>query len=247
MTVPVVFTKDNFQDAWIEASKYLLDNRYEARNLVVHITNPEHELDQNKHLEIVTFSKKHGLLSPKKVAYTIFPHTLYARYPNSAELFYKYNYENGIYKRLKYGRWGTYFRRMTHYDMPNGPVNQVGNIIAAINKRKRLSKAAYTIVIQRPGSETILKMGGPCLNYLAVQIEPDDPRCRMGLLCIYRNHYFVERAYGNYWGLINLLKFIANETGSEPGWLTCVSSHAEIEDHRRDFKRLIRSLDNETT
>jgi hypothetical protein len=45
----------------------------------------------------------------------------------------------------------------------------------------------------------------------------------------YRNHYFVERAYGNYLGLGRLLVFIAHEAGLEPGRLLCVSGHAVLD------------------
>ena len=96
---------------------------------------------------------------------------------------------------------------MTHYNGPDGTVNQLNNIIAAIRDRENLSKAAYTIVIQEPGGETVRPLGGPCLNYIAVQAEPGQAGqpLTLGLLAVYRNHDFLERAYGNYWGLCNLL------------------------------------------
>ncbi len=56
--------------------------------------------------------------------------------------------------------------------------------------------------------------------------EPSNPQ--LSLLCVYRNHDFLERAYGNYWGLCYLLNLIACETNMEPGTLTCISSHAYI-------------------
>jgi len=60
---------------------------------------------------------------------------------------------------------------MTNYEGVNGTVNQLGNIITAIGDRKTLSKAAYTIVIQHPGRESVRPLGGPCLNYLAVSVS----------------------------------------------------------------------------
>ena len=89
---------------------------------------------------------------------------------------------------------------MTYYETKHGYVNQLDNIINAINNRSKKHKAAYTIYIQKPGCETIRPRGGPCLNYIAVQIEKKETS-EIGLLCVYRSHDFLERAYGNYWGL----------------------------------------------
>jgi thymidylate synthase len=132
---------------------------------------------------------------------------------------------------------------MTAYGQ-NGPsVNQLDNIISAINNRSTRSHAAYTMQIQYPGNETLRKMGGPCLNYLAVQIE----KGRVGLLAAYRNHEFLERAYGNYLGLCNLIKFIAQETSMRPGMLTCISSHAFAAGNKRELKDIAAKIKTKLT
>jgi len=53
------------------------------------------------------------------------------------------------------------------------------------------------------------------------------------------NHDFLERAYGNYWGLCNLLAFLAREVGGEPGPLTCMSSHAYVSGRKTALKALV--------
>ena len=130
---------------------------------------------------------------------------------------------------------------MTHYDIQGKIQNQLENIINAINTRDMTYKAAYTIVIQKPGGETIKPLGGPCLNYVAVQMETEPSRTTLGLLSVYRNHDFLERAYGNYWGLCNLISFLSRETGTMPGPLTCVSSRAYVD---RKKNRLSDFLDS---
>jgi thymidylate synthase len=130
---------------------------------------------------------------------------------------------------------------MTHYDLREENIeNQLDNIFKAINSRERISKAAYTIVIQKPGGETIRPLGAPCLNYLTIQLHANPKRLNM--LALYRNHDFLERAYGNYWGLCNLIRFMARETDFNPGSLTCVSSHAYIANKKRAFKTFVESL-----
>ena len=228
----------DFQSGWLEVVRRLMSTNWDLRNLVVHIKNIT-ALDEAFHAKIESFTKTQNILGPKHVAYTIFPHRLYEG-KDAEGLFTAYNKSRGLFDRVKTS-WGTYFRRMTNYEGRDGNVNQLGKIISAIRNRKKLSKAAYTIVIQYPGGETVRPLGGPCLNYLAVQAEPaqaDQPMI-LGLLAIYRNHDFLERAYGNYWGLCNLIEFLAEEVGATPGPLTCISSHAYVSGKKTALRTLV--------
>ncbi|GAI55776.1 unnamed protein product, partial [marine sediment metagenome] len=197
---------ETFQQTWLKGAKLLIDNNWEVQNLVVHIQNPA-AYDEKIHKRIADFANANHLIGPKHVAYTIFPHKLYETYTTSASLFHAYNRQGGLYERLRRrprSGWGTYFRRMTHYENNKCTINQLKNIIDAIDNRRKIYKAAYTIVIQKPGGETIRPLGGPCLNYIAVQLKSEVRE--LGLLCVYRNHDYLERAYGNYWGLCNLCR-----------------------------------------
>ena len=132
---------------------------------------------------------------------------------------------------------------MTCYETKPGEIqNQLKNIIEAIRTRANVSTAAYTIVIQKPGGETIKPLGGPCLNYIAVQLERSNP-VQLGLLAVYRNHDFLERAYGNYWGLCNLMCFLAKETGTSAGPLTCISSSAYVSAEKTALRNLVDSIE----
>jgi len=240
---PIVIIGDSFQQVWRESALFLRANSWEIRNLVVQIQNPS-ALDAHFHNTFDSFSSSNGLLGPKHVAYTIFPHRLYAKRGSASAVFEAYNRKDGLYERLhrRRGEWGTYFRRMTWYETVKGVQNQIENIIGAITDRDNIYRAAYTIVIQKPGGETIRTLGGPCLNYVAVQIEPIGSGISLGLLAVYRNHDFLIRAYGNYWGLCNLLCFFAQETNAEPGPLTCVSSRAYVPSHKRQLADLLDTI-----
>jgi thymidylate synthase len=239
---PITIVCDDFQNSWLEAAKHLIVSNWEVRNLIVQIGNPS-ILNVEFHEKMKAFAKEQKLLGPKHVAYTIFPHRLYERSRNAKRLFASYNRTNGLFDRLQHLKpsWGTYFRRMTNYEGTDGKVNQLENIITAIRNRRILSKAAYTIIIPHPGGETVRPLGAPCLNYIAVQAEPgqEGHPLTLGLLAVYRNHDFLERAYGNYWGLSNLLMFLAREVHGSPGPITCVSSHAYVPSKKRAFKELI--------
>lgn len=241
---PILINNDSFQQAWKEAARSLRNCNWETRNLVVHVTDPT-AFDDNFHETFSRFCALNSILGPKDVAYTIFPHKLYNTRGNADRLFQSYNRKGGLYERLRRRPrrgWGTYFRRMTKYENQGYPQNQLSNIIEAINDRSNIYKAAYTVIIQKPGGETIKPLGGPCLNYLAVQMEPKASRALLGLLAVYRNHDFLERAYGNYWGLCNLICFFAEETNSEPGPLTCVSSHAYVDRQKGPLSSFLKAL-----
>jgi thymidylate synthase len=240
---PVSITTPCFQTAWLEVVKLLIDNQWKLRNLIVHIENPA-IFCQDFHQNICQFTEQVGLLGPKDVAYTIFPHKLYTKKRNQKELIESYNRPNGLFARIQNRKrsWGSYFRRMTYYETKSGTIqNQLENIILAIKARSSISTAAYTIIIQKPGGETIRPLGGPCLNYIAVQLESGNS-VQLGLLAVYRNHDFLERAYGNYWGLCNLISFLAKETGTTPGPLTCISSKAYVSGKKTDLRSLVDSL-----
>jgi thymidylate synthase len=243
---PVCVVSDSFQDAWLEVVKRLMDSRWELRNLIVQARDPQ-DMNQPFHGKVETFAKAQGLLGPKHVAYTIFPHGFYKIGVNVSALCTTYNKSGGLFERLQHRNphsWGTYFRRMTRYEGQGRTINQLEKIITAIQGRKNLSRAAYTIVIQKPGGETVRPLGGPCLNYIAVQAEPGPAGqpLTLGLLAVYRNHDFLERAYGNYWGLCNLLTFLANEVGGSPGPFTCVSSHAYVDSKKIALRQLVERI-----
>lgn len=244
MYSPSTISKESFQLAWIDALKHLKRNNWQLRNLIVQITNPN-AFDDVIHQKVVDFAGSNNILTPKHVAYTIFPHKIYIAKGNANELFDAYNRERGFYERIKrrYRRitWGTYFKRMTHREVNNQIVNQLKEIIDLINTRQRINKVTYTIIIQNLGKETTQPRGGPCLNFLIAQLEPK-PNKTLGILCVYRNQDYLKRAYGNFWGLCNLLNFLANETNSVAGPLTCLVSHAYVDGKKQDIVNLIEEL-----
>jgi thymidylate synthase len=238
---PRIVEAPSFQLAWINAARLILDNGREMRNLVVSISDIN-AFNPSIHQAFEKFCRVNGLLAPKDVAYTIFPQGLTRTGRNANDLFKIYNKPGGLFDRIKTG-WGTYFRRMTHYNSArnNDYINQLNKIIEALRTRRNVATSAYTMVIQEPGSETTRPLGGPCLNYIALQIDAGPPK-RIGLLAVYRNHDFLKKTYGNYLGLIQLLKFICRETGYDEGPLTCMSSHAYIDDHIGAFRTLLSGI-----
>lgn len=238
---PILITGNSFQQAWKNVVIHLSKTGWEINNLVVHIIDPS-IFDIGYHTQFCTFVSQNSLLGSKDVAYTIFPHQLYRYKKTGTKLFDAYNRHNGLYERLQKrprSGWGTYFRRMTHYNGRNGIENQLQSVIDAINRRSYIYKASYTIIIQEAGHESIRPRGGPCLNYISLQLQVEESKNVLGMMSVYRNHDFLKRAYGNYWGLCNLVRFLSNETGFMTGPLTIVSSHAYIDELKRKVRDFV--------
>lgn len=241
MNSPVIIESDSFQDVWEEAIQKLQRNHWELWDIVVKINAPL-LLDEAKHQTITAFAKRNNLILPDQVAYTIFPIKLFKRGRSFEEICKGYWKYFNMTRHMAHSGWGTYFERMIRYPTADGTKNQLGKIIASINTSTKIQRAAYTMVIPKPGWENVRMMGAPCLNYVAIREEPSPRGRTINLLAVYRNHDFLERAYGNYYGLCKLLEYIAFATNSQVGSLTCISSHAFVEKKRTNLSSLIAQL-----
>lgn len=221
--------------AWLKVIELLLVEK-EAFNVVVRIEEPPSMTTQltNLYADFDAFCDKYGkqlkMLSLHHVIYTIFPNTLYKKNCKNKEqkLYSKYMELYPTIKRRSGNKWGTYFYRLINWDFSKkGTINQLEEIIKRIKERRSAYKSAYVMTIVSPCSNLGRHMGAPCLNYIALQIEPENRS--ISLLAVYRNHYFVKRALGNYLGLSYLLEFICKKSNYTVGELTIISSHAELD------------------
>lgn len=240
MNVPIQIVAPNFQLAWANAISRLKENHWSVWNLVVQIENPC-ECDLDFHALLTSFAKQNNLITPKQVAFTIFPYTYYNHSNSKEELYQKY-WRFFRYTRKKAHRgWGTYFERMIRYN-PYGregeEVDQLSTVIDGIKSRSRNYGASYVMIIPYPQRDGRRQMGAPCLNYITVQVEQGPTGLQTNLLAVYRNHDFLERAYGNYFGLCELLKYISQESGTCVGKVTCVSSHAFVARRKGELFRV---------
>lgn len=235
-----IIKRSNLSGAWVQALTHIIDNGGESLNLMVQISEPrttEAETDG----AFNDLAVRYGLLNARHVAYTIFPDSLY-RSVNKERL-KLYKTYNRMYPRIK-TQWGTYFKRMIDWPFTKGntKINQLESIISSLVTRERIYRYAYTILICSPERNFGQPQGGPCLNYLTLQI--DSKTRRINLLAVYRNHDFVKRAYGNYVGLANLQRFICEQSGFCVGCLTTLSSHAYVPSSpgRRELRAFLKQI-----
>ena len=227
MNKPIQIIEDNFQVAWAKMIKHLEEEN--LFNVQIHV-NGNTTINEKYQTLLTDFAKENNLIPPKQVAHTIFPYHFYKNNISRADLYKVYWRYFSYTRKLEHSGWGTYFERMIRFQgNKQEPFDQLGSIIDNLNNRKVVRGHCNVIVIPY-SSDQNKTMGQPCLNYISVQVEKDINNQKIiNLLAIYRNHDFYQRAYGNYLGLIKLLHYIANETNSKIGKLTCFSSHAFLE------------------
>jgi hypothetical protein len=233
--------------AWLAASRSLLDRSSrkkdrETWDLAVEIAEPDVESLAIRDALDADLSRQ-GLQAIDTVANTIFPEVLRRSSRSRREFFARYRRMVPKLRRFPKNQHGLYFDRLTAW--PPGasyPTNQVDSVIDRLlseTTRGGALRFVYDMALFSPSHDQ-RPIGFPCLTYLNVKLDGN----RLRLTAHYRNHYFVERAYGNYLGLARLQNFIATEAGLQVGPLTCISGHAELEEKHADaqFVRLLRRL-----
>lgn len=228
---------DNISISWLRAVNHLLGQRnHECFNLLVEINNP---LQQEENLKVdlnASLQRKH-LQPVETVANTLFPNELYNN-SNGRDDFFQTYFK--ILPRLRKANsknsHGIYFERLSKWPGTNGRyVNQIDNIIRRLIQQTggiNPLRVVYEALISHPQLDATVytpgldnNYGFPCLSFLSFKLEED----KINLTAIYRNHYFFERAYGNYLGLANLLNFVSVESRCPIGNLCVLSTHAQLE------------------
>ncbi len=246
MNEPQIIVEEDFSLAWAKALRTLKNNSWDIWNLVVTIKNPDLE-NVSAIDKLTNFAKSKNLIHPEQVLHTIFPQRIYKKVnKGDRKKFYKwYNVYYNDTRKMPHSNWGTYFKRMINYRTSDGyNYDQLGNIIDHINSRKNNHGASNIIFVPQIGKDSNRTMGAPCLNYITVQIESNEGNRTVSLLAIYRNHDFRERAFGNYWGLCKLLKYICIETDSSIGAITCISSHAYVDTDKSELHNIATKILN---
>lgn len=244
--------------AWISGVQVLRQlPKFEAFNLVVRIDDPIAEIHSKRAIIDGYLSRNHPKWQNEHidtVAETIFPvsylHTTCPdpRTPKNRQAFYRKYMGNSETIRA-FNPIGTYFQRIINWPGWDSSeleiVNQLEIIINKINSGKA-GRSVYEIGLDINSTECVMdariynplqdrkhmQIGGfPCLSHLSIKPEQSKRETgRIHMAALYRNHYFIEKAYGNYLGLGLLLKFIADATNRSIGELVCVSSLAGIDE-----------------
>ena len=229
----------NVSDAWIQASSELLDVRGSTlTNLCIKVSNPDSETQAVRGLleEFRLECLEKGRRSPpgiRTVASTIFPNELYRQSAAdpARHLFDLERLIRPAVNREPQNRRGTYFQRLVAFRNPNSDSPNELNQLEAVLKKLEWSKRQmhkngnrYELAIFDPSRDSNLQ-GFPCLSHISLTLSGGV----LSATALYRNQYFMNRAYGNLLGIGNLLAFLAAESGFKRGELLAIASHARLE------------------
>ncbi len=238
-------------EAWVRGAVFLLAQPgYEAYNLFAEIAlvAPENSALVSR-LDNILASLSHPT-TVRTVANTIFPQMVWQSSPDRKVFFDRH--EQHIFPQLRVvNPRGRYFQRMMHWPSwrHENPVNQLEDVIQKIRRELRSTQRfrnSYEIAAScsdldlrtyDPDQDRMARYGFPCLSHISLSISRD--RRTLSLTALYKNHYFIQRALGNYIGLADLLRFLAGETNLDVGTVGCLSSHAEIEGHISDLRSIL--------
>ena len=166
--------------------------------------------------------------SVSTVANTIFPNALYR--PETAKAETRFYAAGGrvLARRKRVApRERSYFRRLIAYPGADTPLNQLERVVRQLRDAKGRGDrngSLYELTLFEAKSDA-RPQGFPCLSHISLSLVQG----KLHMAALYRNHYFLRRAHGNYLGLGNLLRFISNESGFSVGEILCVSSHAKLD------------------
>jgi hypothetical protein len=276
MNLMKAITASNLSLGWLAGLEYLLECGGTASQLSVGIENVREENMEIRDL-LDQFSARKGIPPISTVANTIFPAALY--YPDNPNLtgdkaryhlYQLYLRGNKVRRRCPANNKGTYFGRMIDYPVGKGKANplernQIERIITRLKSnltRGNLNGSIYElsvgasedylsqdntadILIRQVDKDTSI-MGFPCLSHVSLNLY----KGHLNMTALYRNQYFIQKAYGNYLGLSRLLMFICREVGCETGTLLCIANHADAELSTRgkqDIKKLVQDCNIEST
>lgn len=229
--------------AWREAVR-LVDAQpgHAAFNVIIDVTDPvaNATLANARIASVDEFLSGYDK-SVETVANTIFPAGLYRRY--GAPEFFGVFLDTVLKKVRRTERWsGYYFERMIQYPIPSGePPNQLWNIVQRLRDDNVSALNKFELSLFDPVRDVDNSpYGGQCLSFMSFKVIPGAEKT-LTLTVMYRNHFYIEKLLGNLVGLGRLMDFVAREAGMKVGALTVISTHAEIDQPKRNRKAATRA------
>ena len=235
ITEPLIVTESGVLDAWLSATRILLDGG-DRFNLTVHISSPvtlnEKDVAKYCHQTVDPRIRK----SVYDVANTIFPRdgVLHTRPLQNFFEHYLEVYKRG--QRKHSGTWGCYFLRLISFGQKRE--NQLAKVINGISAWQSKPRAAFVLHLSSTELDNPRPRGAPCWQY-AQFLRSED--ATLSLVAVYRSHDYFQKALGNFVGLTRLLKFVCHHGSMQPGTITCLSSYATLQGQETKARKVVES------
>ena len=245
MSTDLIVRGSNLSDAWARTVVAVAGQPgHKAFHVITRISDPTREDARIREMADGILLDR-GLSPVVSVANTLFPHRLAQSTQDPNELGERYIRLLPRLKRLDCeNRRGTYFERLVDYQSAAGPINQLAELIRRLeieigvrdHSTTGAKSARYEVPLDQPASSVQVSdagrdtnpIGFPCLTLLSFQLDHD----RLHAVAHYRSHYLFQRVYGNYLAVGQLLGYVCEQTGLEPGQVTSVAGYAQVDHHR---------------
>lgn len=239
ITTPWLIEETNLSNAWCRVLEHIITSpSCEITPLVLTLTDFD---ESSKVREILDFDLKDNRETQiDTVSETIFPGSLYKLCKQNRHTLYDEYKRNlpRIHKLDSRNRRGTYFERLIDFD---GKANQLEIIITSVlsDRSVRRSKLQASIFDPRKDHINGPYQGFPCLQHITFFITSNGG---LVLNSFYAIQLLYRKAYGNWLGLINLGKFMANELNLKFERFNCFVGVEQLEITKTQARTLLSKI-----
>ena len=212
-------------DAWCNVSKYLLENGVKVGNLteelnvVTEITEFKSDDWFDGHFrevmgdDRIDFAKTETFLKPEQ--------------KKSDNSFFEA--EEGLdYKFIKDHWYQSYWGRMVNW---KGEFNQVENVIKILKTGKAVKRCE--LIIFDPIKDARNPYSQPCM--VAIDLKPRDGK--LYLTSMIRSNRISKSGYADYTALVEMGKFLSEQSGLELGKVTVLANSCHLGDMNQETKK----------
>ncbi len=227
------------EEAWFAAMEHL--NKQDDKsdiNIVLEIESPATASDLSRKIkrdfnQLLVEADQYPIHT---VAETIFPGEEYRRHGPEGVFDVYPNEVYPIIKKESANSRGTYAHRLVRGINNKGeecrPLENCIDRMKSEMEKPATKRAIYEISLENVDTIPVnrndnLYMGFPCLSHLSFKLMKHESKVH--LTAVYRSHYYVIKALGNFLGLARLMDFVAREVGVEIGTLVCLSTFAVMD------------------
>ena len=240
----IVIEETNLSTAWLTAVGRIVNGSgMEITPLVLSLTNFNETPEVRAAVDAELKAQKMG--SIQTVSETIFPDSLYKYCGEDRHELYK-EYLNNVPRIRKIdssNHNGTYFERLIAFDGKKEKINQLEIIISSLDsssKVRRRSKLQASIFDPNVDHTNGMFQGFPCLQHVTFAQSENGG---LILTSFYAIQYLFRRAYGNWLGLINLGKFVANELDVKFEKMVCCVGVEHLDMRKSDAKKFLETIE----
>ena len=251
-TDPRSILAPDLSSGWLGAVGFLVNQPdKKAVHLLVRILDPAAEdIAVREAVQALIDSRNKGRKASKRMPdiettrNTIFPASWAARIPEPAELalHYRERYTKDGLRGFPGNREGTYFGRIVSYPQSDADVvdessDQLGETVRKLRVeletgQPKSSRYEINIYCERLDRSP---MSFPCLAHASVHLHQGE----LHMQAIYRNEYLLERGYGNFLGLAELQRYMADAVSVPVGELLMTIGHAELDAPKTAIRELL--------